>query len=135
MAISKNKYSAKQLKDIESVKYLANIMRISKKLKNEHNMFLTDLYLLATIYRETLYGLRPITREETLKAYPVMSFRLLKAVDRLVNTGYIVNSSTKPAKSNLRLSITPKSEQLLIHYDRSLRKMSHTINRYLPDEN
>lgn len=134
MPTNKNKYSSKPLKDIDSVKYMANLLRLSQKLKKEHDLFLSDLYLICFIYRENIYSLRPTTRPEILNAYPILSFRLDKAVERLIMKGIIVNGSKRPAKTSYRLSLSTAGEQLLIKYDRSLRKMANTTKRYTPNE-
>lgn len=134
MPTNKNKYSAKPLKNIESVKNMAVMLRIMQKLKKEHELYLNDLFLLCTIYRENLSALRAINRKELLKAYPFMWFRLEQMIERLKLKGFIIDSSVKPAKSNILLSLTPAGEQLLIKYDRSLRKMSNTVNRYQDEE-
>jgi predicted transcriptional regulator len=119
------KTSKKGLKNSEIVKVWANSVKVMRILMKENNLYLDELYLLSLIYRLTEDTGRPITKQEIIDNFNVLSFKRDKMLDNLFTKGYICNLREGPRKhgNGFRLSLTPLGEQLLIKYEKVMQRL------------
>lgn len=123
MSIAKT--SKKELKDCESVKIWANSIPIMRLLKKDDDMYLNELFLLSLIFRLTQDLGRPITKTEVIDNFNVLSYNRDKMMNKLLSRGLIKNDMEGPRKAGnvFKLIVSPLGEQLLIKYERAMRRL------------
>jgi hypothetical protein len=115
----------KGLESCETVNIWAYSVPLMRFLYKEDNLYLDELFLLSLVYQLSMKAGRPITKQEVIDSFPMLSYKRDKMLLNLVNRGFINNLREGPRKhgNGFRLVLSPAGEMLLIKYDKVMRKL------------
>lgn len=115
----------KELNNCEIVNIWANTVTLMRELKKQDDLFLDELYLLSLIYKIVLDKGKPANQQNISDRFNILSYRRDKMLDNLISRGYVKNDMEGPRGhfKPFRLIVSPLGEQLLIKYERAMRKL------------
>jgi DNA-binding MarR family transcriptional regulator len=123
------KVAKKDLKDCEIINYWANAIVIRRQLMKEDGLYLDEVYLLSLIYVLNKKG--PAKQTDLRERFNILSYQRDKMLNNLLSRGFIKNDIEGPSKAPRphRIVVSSLGEQLLIKYEKSLRKLCSENNK------
>jgi predicted transcriptional regulator len=115
----------KGVKDCEFVNYWANVIPLRRLLMQEDDLFIDELHLLAYIYKLSVDTGKPILKSQLVKGFNILSYKRDKMLQRLLDKGFLTNDRKGDTSkvSGFKLILSPLGEQLLIKYEKAMRKL------------
>jgi hypothetical protein len=95
----------------------------------EDSMYLNELFLLSLVYRLNVVTSGPVNQKQVNDRYNILSYKFRKMMKKLMDTG-LVNNEMKGPRGHfkpLQLVVSPLGEQLLIKYDKALRRLCEEV--------
>lgn len=113
------------LENNQTIKIWANDRALSRQLMKNETLYSEDIHVMSALLLETHSKGRPIDKKEFMAIFSMMEFKLDKTLSRLISKGLVVNDINYTGKrgESFKLSLTIAGEQLLIKYEKILKKM------------
>lgn len=113
------------LNDCQTIKIWAKSIPLMRKLMQEDELYLDELFLLSLIYTLSASLSRPLTKTEVINEFNVLSYKRDKMLLNLIGRGLVNNDIEGPraAGNTFKLIVSPLGEQLLIKYNKAMIKL------------
>ncbi len=103
----------------------AYLVPVKRLLMKEESLYLDDVLMLSAIHNRSKFLGRPVKKQEIQEFHNIISYRLVRTIERLLERGMITNErkAIKGANSGYNLILCPKGEQLLIKYEKVMSRL------------